>query len=292
MKKRFLIIFVTVLLLGSIFFFSACGFFSTGSKYKIGYLSSTTAESYVKGFSNLQAVGYATSQELVNALKNGDVDYAVLDNAPAKHYSTAYSAIKNVSVALTTEAYAFVFSKDESADAMYDAANSMLQAIKANGNLNAIIAKYLGSTADIVPYENPTVTTDEGLLVVAVDLEFEPFEYTVDGNKFAGIDIELAKLLADELNLTLYVQAYTGSEVNFEEDIVKAPTRAATEGKFAVDVSISAITKTTARAQYVRFSSYTYYDASLNLLVKSTDTTFDEATTKAAVEEKLSSLKK
>ena len=44
----------------------------------------------------------------------------------------------------------------------------------------------------------------ENPLIVATNAEFEPFEYKVGGN-FCGIDMEVAKLLADYLGKTLVV---------------------------------------------------------------------------------------
>ena len=73
--------------------------------------------------------------------------------------------------------------------------------------VQAIIDKYMAGDKDnYVGVTSATKNTDnkEGQLVVATNAEFAPWEY-VDGDKYYGIDMEIAQILANELGLELVI---------------------------------------------------------------------------------------
>ena len=82
---------------------------------------------------------------------------------------------------------------------------------------------------------------------------FEPFEYT-KGDKYVGIDMELAALLAEKLGKELVIQ-------NMDFDAVCLSV-----GQHKCDIAIAGLTVNDERKQYVTFSD-TYYQASQRLIV-------------------------
>ena len=109
-------------------------------------------------------------------------------------------------IELTAESYAFAVAKENAA--MKTAANELLASLKESGELDKIINSFFDGTATFT-YKNPVSSVPTGsdrnnYLVVGTNAYFPPFEY-YEGDKFTGIDIQIASLLAEKLNKTLYV---------------------------------------------------------------------------------------
>ncbi|HRL88018.1 MAG TPA: ABC transporter substrate-binding protein, partial [Candidatus Fimenecus sp.] len=113
-------------------------------------------------------------------------------------------------------------------------------------------------------------------LVVATNAAFEPFEYT-NGDGYSGIDMEIAKALADYLGKELVIQ-------NMDFDSVCLSV-----GQHKCDVAMAGLTVKAEREEYVTFST-PYYKASQRLVVKGSDTKFDGCTDVASVEAILNTL--
>jgi len=111
---------------------------------------------------------------------------------------------------------------------------------------------------------------------VATNAAFEPFEYMV-GDKYYGIDMEIAALLADYLGKELVI-----SNMDFD-----AVCLAVGQGK--ADIAMSGLTIKEDRKEYVTFTE-PYYNASQKIIVKVDDNTFDNCKTAADVEAILSGL--
>jgi ABC-type amino acid transport substrate-binding protein len=107
-------------------------------------------------------------------------------------------------------------------------------------------------------------------LVVATNAAFEPFEYT-KGDSYVGIDMEIAKALADKLGKELVIQ-------NMSFDAVCLSV-----GQHKCDLAIAGLTIKEDRKEYVAFSD-PYYQASQRLVVASDNTEFDNCKTAADVE--------
>ena len=81
--------------------------------------------------------------------------------------------------------------------------NKFIAQIKADGTFDAILNKYFGDGTP-EPVESAELNSSKDQLVVATNAGFEPFEYTA-GDKYLGIDMEIAKLLADYLGKELVI---------------------------------------------------------------------------------------
>jgi polar amino acid transport system substrate-binding protein len=112
--------------------------------------------------------------------------------------------------------------------------------------------------------------------VVATNAGFEPFEYTA-GDKYLGIDMEIAALLAERLGKELVI-----SNMDFEAVCLSV-------GQGKADIAMAGLTIKEDRKEYVTFSDK-YYDAAQMLIVKSSDKRFDNCKTREDVEAVLSGL--
>ncbi len=96
-------------------------------------------------------------------------------------------------------------------------------------------------------------TVEDGVLTMATNAEFPPYEYH-DDNDIVGIDVEIAEAVAEKLGLTLEVE-----DIAFDSIIPEI-----TSGK--ADIGIAGMTVTEDRKQNVDFSD-TYTTASQVIIV-------------------------
>lgn len=186
--------------------------------------------------------------------------------------NTAKTA-KVVEVDLTQEFYAF--GVDKAQPELLAKTNAFIKQIKEDGTLDAICNKYFGEgTPELVESAQYDEAKDQ--LVVATNAAFEPFEY-MEGDKYLGIDMEIAKLLADYLGMELVIN-------NMEFDAVCLSV-----GQHKCDIAMAGLTINETRKESVDFTE-SYYEASQRLIVKSDDTTFDGITSPDEIEAKLNSL--
>ena len=111
-----------------------------------------------------------------------------------------------------------------------------------------------------------TYDASKNQLVVATNAAFAPFEFKV-GNAFAGIDMEIAKLIADTLGMELVI-------MDMEFDAITASL-----GNNGVDIGIAGMTINASRKAVVNFSEPYYTDAYQVILAMETDTRFDACKT-------------
>lgn len=114
-------------------------------------------------------------------------------------------------------------------------------------------------------------------LVVATNANFAPFEYK-EGSKFAGIDMEIAKHIADTLGLEIVIE-----DMDFDAVVTSV-------GKNNVDVAMAGLTVNEKRKESVNFTT-SYYNAAQMLIVPASCTDFDACTTADDVLAKLAELK-
>ena len=190
----------------------------------------------------------------------------------------ATEKIKMVDVDLSSEQYAFIVKKEDSE--LLNTVNGILDA-KAT-EIQAIMDKYLNATEDqLATFGSNSIKTSStdgaNELVVATNIDFAPFEY-YNGNKIAGIDIEIAQLIADEMGKTLVVE-----HMDFDAVVTSVQT------KKPYDIGMAALTISEDRKQMVNFTK-PYFDTTQVVVVKADDTTFDACSDKDAMLQKLASL--
>ena len=176
-------------------------------------------------------------------------------------------ATKVIEINLTEEEYAF--GVDKAQPELLEKVNAFVKKIKEDGTLEDICDKYF-SGGEPTPVESAKLDEKKDQLVVATNAAFAPFEYT-EGDKFLGIDMEIAKLLADELEMELVIQ-----HMDFDAVCLSV-------GQHKCDIAMAGLTVTEKRKEAVSFSN-SYYGAYQKLIVKADDTTFDACTDAASVD--------
>lgn len=287
MKKIISIALAIVMLVGCVSAFASCGG-SEGKKYAIGVQSGTTGESFLKGnadwgfegYSNVDTNSYTTGALAVKDMLDGKLDYVVIDAAVAKALSANNPGTKVIDFALTTEDFGIGVDKNQ--PDLLAQINTILAEKQAE--ITALYDKYKDVTEDNASaWEGSTVTSaaydaSKNQLVVATNAQFPPYEFVV-GNAYAGIDMEIAKMIADELGMELVI-----SDMDFEAVVSSI-------GKNGVDIAISGLTINPAREKVVNFSD-PYEKGSYQVIIAlEGDKTFDECKSAAEVLEILKNLK-
>ncbi len=196
------------------------------------------------------------------------------DESTASKDSGAVTA-KVIDVDLSDEEYAFGVDKDQ--PELLDQVNEFVDKIQEDGTLDEICDKYFGG-GEPEAVESAELDSSKDQLVVATNAAFEPFEYT-KGDSYYGIDMEIAKLLADDLGKELVIQ-------NMDFDAVCLSV-----SQQKCDIAMAGLTINEEREEYVTFT-HSYYKASQRLIVPSDDTTFDDCKTADDVAELLGKLSK
>ena len=110
---------------------------------KIGTQRGTTGYIYCSDdFGDENVVAYDDGLTAVQALNNGQVDAVVIDNAPAKEFIAANPGLKILDTSYAEEDYAIGMAKNSPLE---DAVNSVLEELKADGTLQAIVDKYINA---------------------------------------------------------------------------------------------------------------------------------------------------
>ena len=174
---------------------------------------------------------------------------------------------KIIDVDLTEEQYAFGVDKDQ--PELLQKTNDFIKKIMDDGTFEEICDKYFGDgTPEGVTSAKRDDSKDQ--LVVATNAEFAPFEYK-EGEKYYGVDMEIAKLLADELGKELVID-------NMDFDAVCLAV-----GQHKCDIAMAGLTINEERKESVTFTE-PYYNAQQKLIVPSNNTEFDDCKTVADVE--------
>lgn len=239
---------------------------------EIGVQGGTTGQYFVNGdadwgfdgIKGYKARQYQNPGLAITDMKNGAIKYVMTDQAPALALGKSISGVKVINIPLSAEEYAFAIDKNQ--PELLSSVNEALNTLKSNGTLDKIFEAY-STGVGINPVVSATLNPNNpsGQLVVATNAEFNPFEYR-DGDKFLGIDMEIAAAIADYLGMELVIE-----DMDFDSVVMSV-------GKNNVDMGMAALTVTETRKQSVNFTA-PYYNAAQVLITLSSDTTFDKCTT-------------
>lgn len=176
---------------------------------------------------------------------------------------------KVIDIELTQEEYAF--GVDKAQPELLTKVNDFIQKIMEDGTFDKVCDNYFGDgTPEGVKSAKQDFDNREGQLWVATNANFEPFEYK-KGDTYYGIDMEIAGLLAKELDKELVI-------IDMEFDAVCLSV-----GQHKSDIAMAGLTVKAEREEHVTFSN-SYYNASQKIIVTSDNTEFDECKEAADVE--------
>ena len=192
------------------------------------------------------------------------------DNKPTPGTDTdaAAAKVKTIDVSLTDELYAFGVNKEQ--PELLEKTNAYIAQIKADGTLDAIVAKYFSESGEPAVITSSAEDETKDQLVVATNAAFPPFEST-EGDAYTGIDIEIMAGLAESLGKELVIKNVEFSSVFSTVDAGYA------------DITASGITINESRKEFVDFTD-SYYTASQIIIAPADDTAFDGCTTLEQVE--------
>ncbi len=193
--------------------------------------------------------------------------FGALTGCESGSKSSANVTVKVLEYDLTEEEYAFAI--DQNQPELLESVNAYIAQIKSDGTFDAICEKYFGNgtpTAVVSAQED----SSKDQLLVATNAAFAPFEY-MEGDNYYGVDMEIAKGLADYLGKELVIQ-------NMDFDAVLLSVN---QGKS--DMSMSGLTVTDERKEIVNFTT-SYYTASQRLIIRSDNTEFDGVSSAADIE--------
>ncbi len=266
MKKIVSLILALTLMCGAMFSLASCG----GNKNAIAVQEATTSLYYITGNEDFPGIDgyeakiYDTFILAATDLQNGAVPYMIVDNKTGESLVNNISGIKMIEVPLAKEEYGIAVDKNNAK--LLEDINAALAELKSSGKLAEILEM---EEADFTPVsagefdENKKDTQ----LVVATNAEFPPFE-SKDGDKFIGIDIEIAKYVADKLGMELVIQ-----DMKFEAVVTSV-------GVGGVDIGMSGLTINDERKKTVNFST-PYFESYLALVVTEDNNDFADCKTEA-----------
>lgn len=189
------------------------------------------------------------------------------DDKKADEPATSAAKVKVVDIELSNEEYAFGVDKKQ--PELKEKCNELLKEMKSSGELEEISNHFFGD-GEPVAVTSAKQDNSKDQLVVATNAEFAPFEYK-EGDKFYGIDMEIAKLLADKLGKELVIV-----DMAFDAVLLSVQQQKA-------DIGMAGLTVTEERAKQVDFSD-PYYNAAQKIICKADDKTFDNCKTKEDVD--------
>ncbi len=178
---------------------------------KIGTQRGTIAEGIAKNMlgdkAKDQLTTYEKATDVIQALKVGKIQGAIMDEAPAKQFvKNDPDVLKILPDALTVEQYAIGFKQGNKE--LLEQVNKALSEIKADGSLEAIMLKYKEDPTAAKPEDiDLHVGAKGGKLYVGTESGFPPYDIKV-GDGYTGIDIEMCALIAGKLDKELAIIAY------------------------------------------------------------------------------------
>lgn len=212
---------------------------------RVGVQLGTTGETYLSGMENdgsgTQIERYNKCADAVEALKQGKLDCVVYDQETVKEYVKKNSSLKILDEAFVEEHYSILLAKGNTK--LQEKVNTALGNMKASGTLKQIRDYYIANDDHSIGryQKKDDVTHKNGVLRMASDIAFPPYEYYENGEPM-GIDVDIAYAICDEL----------GYELEINDMDFGAIINAVNAGK--ADVGISGFTRTQDREKNALFS--------------------------------------
>lgn len=221
---------------------------------KVGVLEASTAEVYAADFggdtAKILVEKYPTLEEAVQALRRGDVDAVLGDDAPASVFEGKYQSLRILDEVFMEESYAGIVAKKNWG--LLDTVNMALIQMRTMGVYDSIFGSYIGGSGD---YHFKPDSASGPVLRIATNAEFPPYEFRTE-NGPQGIDIEIARYIADFMERPLEIV-----DIDFDEIIA-----AVDSGK--ADIGLAALSVTEERERIVNFTDH-YAKSKIVVMVRS-----------------------
>ena len=228
---------------------------------KVGVLVGTTGEIYAADYgtdsTRLQLEKFETLAQAVDALLEGSIDAVLTDDAPAKVFARKMPSLRILNEIFKEESYAGIVAKENMG--LLDSVNIALIQMRAMGVYDSIFDAYIGGQSK---YHVKTDSVSGPVLRVATNAEFPPFEFRCKKRGIVGIDIEIARYVANYLERPVEI-------IDMDFDDIIDSIRA---GK--ADLGLAAFSVTEERGQVINFTD-NYATSKIVVMVRSGE---DEST--------------
>ena len=222
---------------------------------KVGVLIGTTGEIYAADYgtdsTRLQLEKYETLTQAVEALLQGSIDAVLTDDAPAKVFARKNPSLRILNEIFKEESYAGIVAKENMG--LLDSVNIALIQMRAMGVYDSIFDAYIGGQSK---YHVKTDSVTGPVLRVATNAEFPPFEFRCQKRGIVGIDIEIARYVANYLERPVEI-------IDMDFDDIIDSIRA---GK--ADLGLAAFSVTEERGQVINFTDH-YATSKIVVMVRS-----------------------
>lgn len=180
---------------------------------------------------------FTKSADAVQALTQGKIDCMVEDELPAKAFLRLNSSLRLLPQEFGSSGLAICVARNNAR--LQASFNDAIQQLKQEGVIDTIVNRHVDRHI-AVAYQAKEIGKN-GKLRFATNAAFEPFEYYDDG-KIVGIDVDVAKAIADKLGMEMEM-------VDMEFDAVITSVQM---GK--VDAGIAGLTVTPEREKNICFT--------------------------------------
>ena len=222
---------------------------------KVGVLVGTTGEIYAADYgtdsTRLHAEKFETLAQAVDALLEGSIDAVLTDDAPAKVFARKNPSLRILNEVFKEESYAGIAAKENMG--LLDSVNIALIQMRAMGVYDSIFDAYIGGKTKYHVSQDSAVGP---VLRVATNAEFPPFEFRCKKRGIVGIDIEIARYVANYLGRNLEI-------IDMDFDDIIDSVRAG-----AADLGLAAFSVTEERGQIVNFTDH-YATSKIVIMVRS-----------------------
>lgn len=209
----------------------------------VGVQLGTTADVMLTDAENVRVERYNKAGDAVQSLLRGKIDAVMIDEQPAKAFVALNDGLTVPEMDFDTEHYAIAVSKKN--PELKRRINAALKALTDDGTIGRIVKNHIGDEKGAHPFTPRSAQASAGVLKIATNATFPPYEFYEQG-EIRGIDIDLAKAVADRLGLRPVIE-----DMEFDAII-----GAVQSGK--ADIGVAGMTVTPDRLKNIDFSvSYT-----------------------------------
>lgn len=220
----------------------------------IGVQMGTTGMTYAESVEGAKVEKYNKGADAIEALKQGKVDFVLIDSSPAKYFVSKNPDLSIAAKPFAIEKYAIAIKKGN--DELTEQINDALAQLRENGTLTSIEQNWLvDEEYGKHPYTSPDGITRSEKLVMATNAEFAPYEFKEEGD-IVGFDVDMMKAVCDILGRELVIDDMAFDSVIAAVDSGKA------------DVGVAGMTVTEDRLKNVNFSD-SYTEANQVIIYKS-----------------------
>lgn len=220
----------------------------------IGVQLKTTGDAYASDIENAQVQRFNKGYDAVVALRKGELDAVMLDDAPANVFVEEFGDIKILDEAYADEEYGIAVNKENTE--LLEKINQALDTLEADGTIEQITNAWLKEGVERTAYEGQNKEEyANGILIMATNAEFPPYEDKNEDGEIIGIDVDIMKAVCDQLDMKLQIE-------NTAFDSIIASVE-----RGMADVGVAAMTITDGRLEQINFSR-TYVKAKQVIIVR------------------------